>query len=162
MTGGPGYIRAGEVPYREIGSREPAEAFAVLLEAGANPDAKAPNGSSLLHLAVGSGNLDIIRTLGAAGVDFDQPNDDNLTALDVAEGKRPEGDEGDEGAEAEGGRGAGAGGRGGRGRAPDPEIGVLLRELMGLPPAPPAPPPASLTSPDFEAAPPLNPAEGAE
>ena len=35
MTGGPGYIRAGEVPYREPGSRKGDDAFKVLIEAGA-------------------------------------------------------------------------------------------------------------------------------
>src|SRR6185295_17594767 len=47
MTGGPGYIRSGVVPYREPGSRKPADAFAVLLKAGANPNAKGPDGSTL-------------------------------------------------------------------------------------------------------------------
>ena len=136
MTGGPGYIRDGEVPYRESGSRKPEDAFAVLLDAGANPNAKAPDGSTLLHQAVGSGNLDIIRALADAGVDFDQPNNDGLTALDVADGKRPEGDNGARGA---GPAGRGGRGRGGRGRTPDPEVAILLRELMGLPPAPSPP-----------------------
>ena len=143
MTGGPGYIRAGEVPYREPGSREPQDAFAVLLDAGANPNAKAPDGATLLHQAVGSGNLDIIRALGEAGVDFDQPNGDGLTALDVADGKRPEGETEGRGA---GPAGRGGRGRGGRGRTPDPEVAILLRELMGLPPAP-APPATSEEEP---------------
>ena len=139
MTGGPGYIRSGDVPYREPGSRNPADAVALLLEAGANPDASAPNGSTLLHQAVGTRNLDIIQALGDAGVDFDQTNDDGFTALDVAEGRRPEG-------EAAEGRGAGppggGRGRGGRGGPPPPEVAALLRELMGLPAAPAAPPEA--------------------
>jgi ankyrin repeat protein len=140
MTGGPGYIRSGDAPYRESGSRRPEDAVAVLLAAGANPDAKAPDGATLLHQAAQAGNLDIIRALADAGVDFDQPNADGLTALDVAEGRRPEG------ADAQGGRGDGANGRGGRGRGgrggASPEAANLLRELMGLPPAPAAALPA--------------------
>src|SRR5205814_9491929 len=100
MTGGPGYIRSGTVPYREPGSRKPLDAFALLLKAGANPNAKAPDGSTLLHQAAAAGNLDMIRALADAKVKFDEPNKDGLTALDVAEGKRPEG------ARAEGTRGA--------------------------------------------------------
>src|SRR5262249_45767309 len=58
MTGGPGYIRSGTVPYREPGSRKPEEALALLLKAGANPNAKGPDGSTLLHMAAQAGNLD--------------------------------------------------------------------------------------------------------
>jgi uncharacterized protein len=133
MTGGPGYIREGRAPYREAGSREPAEAFAVLLQAGANPDAKAPDGSTLLHQAARAGNLDMIRALADAGVDFAQPDAAGLTALDVVEGRRPEG------AGPRGGGPPGAGrGRGGRG-APAQEVASVLRAYMGLPPAPAAP-----------------------
>jgi hypothetical protein len=143
MTGGPGYLRTAgaPIPYREPGSRKPADALAVLLKAGANPNAKAPDGSTLLHQAVQARNLDMIRSLADAKVKFDQPNNDGLTALDVAEGKQPP--------NAAGGRGArgaappaGGGARGGRGAAAGPttqDVAKLLRELMGLPPAPPAP-----------------------
>ena len=140
MTGGPGYIRAGEVPYREPGSRKGDEAFKLLIEAGANPNAKAPDGQSLLHQVARAGNLELIRVLAAAKVDFEQKNNDAFTALDVAEGKRPAG-----AAPAGPGRGRGAppaggrGGRGGRGAASPQDVAKLLRELMGLPPAPPAP-----------------------
>ena len=141
MTGGPGYIRAGEVPYREPGSRKGDDAFKVLIEAGANPNAKAPDGQSLLHQVARAGNLELIKVLAAAKVDFEQKNNDGFTALDVAEGKRPAG-----AAAPAGGRGRGAapppggrGGRGGRGAASPQEVAKLLRELMGLPPAAPAP-----------------------
>jgi hypothetical protein len=140
MTGGPAYVgRDGAVPYREPGSRKPADAFAVLLKAGANPNAKAPDGSTLLHQAAAANNLDMIRVLADAKVKFDEPNKDGLTALDIAEGKTPPG------AAARGARGAappagGARGRGGRGGGTTPQdVAKLLRELMGLPPAPSAP-----------------------
>jgi ankyrin repeat protein len=140
MTGGPGYIRSGTVPYREPGSRKPADAFALLLKAGANPNAKAPDGSTLLHQAAAAGNLDMIRALADAKVKFDEKNKDGLTALDIAEGKRPPNNA------VEGARGAvppvagGARGRGGRGGgAGQQEAAKLLRELMGLPPAAPVP-----------------------
>jgi ankyrin repeat protein len=137
MTGGPGYIRSGAVPYREPGSRKPLDAFVVLLKAGSNPNAKGPDGSTLLHQAAAAGNLDMIRALAEAKVKFDEPNKDGLTALDVAEGKRPAG------AANEGARGAappeGGRGRGGRGGTTPEDVAKLLRELMGLPPAPPVP-----------------------
>ena len=130
MTGGPAYIREGAAPYREPGSRKPEEAFALLLEAGANPNAKSPDGTTLLHSAARAGNLEMIRALAKAKVDFSQKNDDGFTALDVAEGKK-----------AASGAGARAGGPpgGGRGRgrgASQQDVAKLLRELMGLPPAP--------------------------
>ena len=145
MTGGPGYIRSGAVPYREPGSRKPLDAFVLLLKAGANPNSKGPDGSTILHQAAQAANLDMIRALADAKVKFDEPNKDGLTALDIAEGKRPPG------ARAEGGRGgappAGGGGRGrgGRGGTTPQDVAKLLRELMGLPPAPPAAPAADTT-----------------
>ena len=139
MTGGPGYIRSGPAPYREPGSRKPLDAFVLLLKAGANPNAKGPDSSTLLHQAAAANNLDMIRALADAKVDFKATNKDGLTALDVAEGKRPAV------AAAQGARGAapppagGARGRGGRGAANPQDVAKLLRELMGLPAAPPAP-----------------------
>ena len=136
MTGGPGYIRDGAVPYREPGSRKPEDAFAVLLQAGANPNAKGPDGVPLLHQVARAGNLELIRALAAAKVDFNQKNNEGFTALDVAEGRQPAA------GPARGGRGAppaGGRGRGGRGAASQQDVAKLLRELMGLPPAPPAP-----------------------
>jgi ankyrin repeat protein len=131
MTGGPAYIRDGAPPYREPGSRKPEEAVAILLEAGASPNAKSFDGTTLLHQAARLGNLEMIRALAKAKVDFTQKNDDGFTALDVAEGKKTEG--------AAGPRAGGPGGGRGRGRgASQDDVAKLLRELMGLPPAPPS------------------------
>ncbi len=129
MTGGPAYIRDGAAPFREPGSRKPEDALALLLASGANPNAKALDGTTMLHQAARAGNLASIRALAVAHVDFNQPNTDGFTALDVAEGKQPA---------AAQGRGAAppAGpGRPGRGASPE-EVAKVLRELMGLPPAP--------------------------
>src|SRR5688572_22344058 len=81
MTGGPAYIRDGAAPYREPGSRKADEAFALLIAAGANPNAAGPDGATLLHQVARSGNLELIRVLAAAKVDFTQKNKDGLTAL---------------------------------------------------------------------------------
>ena len=106
MTGGPAYIREGAAPYREPGSRKPEDAFALLLTSGANPNAKGPDGSTLLHQAARTGNLEMIRVLASAKVDFDQKNNDGFTALDVAEGKQPAGGAGARGGVPPGGPGA--------------------------------------------------------
>jgi ankyrin repeat protein len=142
MTGGPGYIRDGAVPYREPGSRKPEDAFAVLIQGGANPNAKGPDGNTLLHQAARAGNLDMIRALAAAKVDFNLQNNDKLTALDVAEGKQPAGRAAGPG-RGRGGAPPGGRGRVGRGAASQQDVAKLLRELMGLPPAPPAAPAAA-------------------
>lgn len=136
MTGGPAYIREGAAPYREPGSRKPEDAFALLMASGANPNAKGPDGTPLLHQVARAGNLEMIRAMAAAKVDFTQTNNDGFTALDVAEGRQPAagGGAGRRG----GGPPPGAFGRGrGRGATPQ-DVAKLLRELMGLPPAPPA------------------------
>jgi len=125
LTGGPAFIRGeGRAPYREPGSRNPEDALAVLLEAGASPDSKAPEGSTLLHQAVQLGSLNMIRALAESGVNFDQTNDDGLTPLEVAEGA-PSPDERPDQKVREG--------------APPEDIAKLLRELMDLPPAPASP-----------------------
>jgi uncharacterized protein len=151
MTGGPGYIRDGAAPYREPGSRKPEDAFALLLQSGANPNAKGPDGATLLHLAARAGNLEMIRALAVAKVDFDQKNNDGFTALDVAEGKQPAAGAGRGGRA--GGGGGGGRGRGGRGAASQQEVAKLLRELMGLPPAAPAPAAAPTQTPAAAEAP---------
>ena len=52
LAGGPGFTRLGLAPFREQSNREPVEALKVLLAAGANVNAKAPDGSTALHQAV--------------------------------------------------------------------------------------------------------------
>ena len=149
MTGGPGYIRAGTVPYREPGSRKPEEAFALLIKAGANPNAKGPDGTPLLQMAAQTGNLEMVRDLAQAGVDFKATNKDGLTALDVVEGKKPAGrGAGERGAPPAGG--GGGRGRGGRGAASSQDMAKLLRELMGLPPVPPAAAPPAVPAGDAQ------------
>ncbi len=129
MTGGPAYIREGAAPYREPGSRKPADALALLLTSGANPNAKGPDGTTLLHQAARAGDLEMVRTLAAAGVDFTLKNNDGFNALEVAEGKGAPTGRGRGGAPGGGGRGRGRG-------AAQQDVAKVLRELMGLPPAP--------------------------
>ena len=86
IQGGPGYTRApGVPPYREPGSREALEATKLLLAAGANANAKAPDGATPLHQAVQAQQVEMIRALVASGAKLDTGNKDNLTPLGAAE-----------------------------------------------------------------------------
>jgi len=130
MAGGPGDIRENEAPpFREIADREPIDAMRVLLAAGADPNRRTANGSTLLHDVARARDLDMIRMLTEYGITLDATNSDGLTALDVAEGRRAEG-----AGPPRGGFGGFAGGFGpGAGdddRATTEEVAALLRELM--------------------------------
>jgi len=86
IQGGPGYgVRTTPPPFREPGSRQPLEALQVLLDAGANPNAKAADGSTPLHQAVQLQQVAMIRALVAKGAKLDAVNKDNLTPLLAAE-----------------------------------------------------------------------------
>jgi uncharacterized protein len=127
MAGGPGDIREGEdPPFREIADRKPAHAMAVLLEAGADPNRQTARGSTLLHDAARARMMDVIEVLAAHGAQLDALNEDGLTALDVAEGRRAEG------AEAPRGPGGPPGllGLASDDRPSREEIAAKLRELM--------------------------------
>jgi ankyrin repeat protein len=89
FAAGPGFGRLIAPPYREASNRDPGEALKVLLEAGANPNAKAPDGATLLHQAVTARRTDMIRALVAAGAKLDAVNKDNLTPLLLAEKPEP-------------------------------------------------------------------------
>lgn len=89
FSAGPGFDRLGPPPFREASNREPFEAVKVLLAAGANPNAKSADGSTLLHQAVTARQVPIIRALVAAGAKLDAVNKDNLTPLLVAEKPEP-------------------------------------------------------------------------
>ena len=130
MAGGPGDIREGEdPPFREVANRNPVDAMAVLIAAGADPNRTTGEDSTLLHDAVRARNLDVVELLAANGAVLDAANGDGLTALDVAEGRRAEGSEG-------GNRprfGGGIPGLPGQGEDTRPsleEIAGRLRELM--------------------------------
>jgi ankyrin repeat protein len=138
FAGGPGFNRLGPPPYREASNRDPLEATKVLLAAGADPNAKAPDGGTPLHQAVQARQVAIIRTLVAAGAKLDAVNKDNLTPLLLAE-KPP------------------TAGRGDMMMDPDAykpkqdskeEVIAALRELMGLGPNDPAPVPPPLPKSD--------------
>ena len=89
FSAGPGFDRLGPPPFREASNREPLEAIKVLLAAGANPNAKAPDGAYLLHQAVQARQVPIIKALVEAGAKLDVVNKDNLTPLLLAEKPEP-------------------------------------------------------------------------
>lgn len=134
FAAGPGFERLIAPPFREAATRDPGEALKVLLEAGANPNAKAPDGATLLHQAVTTRRTDMIRTLVAAGAKLDAVNKDNLTPLLLAEKPEPPPPPGNNNDS-----------RGWRPRRDSREqVIATLRELMKLGPNDPAPVPPPL------------------
>jgi ankyrin repeat protein len=89
FAAGPGFDRLIAPPFREPSNRDPGEALKVLLDAGANPNAKTADGATLLHQAVAARRTDMIRTLAAAGAKFDAVDKDNMTPLLLAEKPEP-------------------------------------------------------------------------
>jgi ankyrin repeat protein len=89
FAAGPGFGRLIAPPFREPSNRDPADALKVLLDAGADPNAKTADGATLLHQAVAARRTDMIRSLAAAGAKFDAVNSDNLTPLLLAEKPEP-------------------------------------------------------------------------
>ena len=89
FAAGPGFDRLSAPPFREPSDRDPANAVKALLAAGANPNVKAPDGSTPLHQAVQARQVAIIRALVAAGAKLDAVNKDNLTPLQLAEKPEP-------------------------------------------------------------------------
>jgi ankyrin repeat protein len=90
MAGGPGDIREGaKPPFREVSNRNPADAVKLLLDAGANPNAKTPAGDSALHWAAFDGKPDIVRVLAAGGADLNLKDGSGRTALQVVESQSP-------------------------------------------------------------------------
>jgi cytohesin len=89
FAAGPGFDRLIAPPFREASNRDQGDALKVLLDAGANPNAKTNDGATLLHQAVTARRTDMIRALVAAGAKVDAVNKDNLTPLLLAEKPEP-------------------------------------------------------------------------
>jgi ankyrin repeat protein len=140
FAAGPGFDRLVAPPYREAANRDPGEALKVLLDAGANANAKTTDGATLLHQAVTARRIDMIRSLVAAGAKLDAVNKDNLTPLLLAEKPEPPPPPGNN-----------TDSRTWRPRRDSrEEVIATLRELMKLgpndpAPVPPAPPAAAAT-----------------
>ena len=136
FAAGPGFERLIAPPYREPGSRDAGEALKVLLDAGADPNAKSTDGTSLLHQAVTARRTDVIRALVARGarLDITNVNKDNLTPLQLAEKPEPPPPPGNN-----------TDSRTWKPRRDSREqVIATLRELMHLGPDDPAPAPAPL------------------
>ena len=134
FAAGPGFERLIAPPYREPSNRDPGDALKVLLDAGANPNAKSTDGATLLHQAVTARRTDMIRALAAAGAKFDAVNKDNLTPLLLAEKPEPPPPPGNNN-DARAWRPR---------RDSREEVIATVREVMGLGPNDPAPVPPPL------------------
>ena len=90
MAGGPGDIREGaKPPFREVSDRDPVHAVKLLIDAGANVNAKTPKGDAALHLAATKGKLEIVKTLAAGGANLRIKNAKGKTALQLVEAQKP-------------------------------------------------------------------------
>lgn len=90
MAGGPGDIREGKIgEFREPGDRDAGNAVKVLLEAGANPNAKNEAGDTPLHVAAYNGRLGPLRELVAAGADITLRDAAGKTALELVDTMPP-------------------------------------------------------------------------
>jgi ankyrin repeat protein len=141
FAAGPGFDRLIAPPYREASNRDQGAALQVLLDAGANPNAKGVDGASLLHMAVTARRVDMIRALVAKGASLDAVNKDNLTPLLLAEKPEPPPPPGNN-----------TDSRTYRPRRDTREAVIAtLRELMKLGPNDPAPVPPPLPTPEPDA-----------
>jgi uncharacterized protein len=131
FAAGPGFDRLGPPPFREPSNREPIDAVNLLLAAGADPNVKAPDGSTPLHQAVTLRQVPIVRALVSAGADLGATNKDNLTPLLLAEQPEPPPPPGNN-TDPRVYR---------RPRDTREDVIAALRELMGLGPDDPAPVP---------------------
>lgn len=90
MAGGPGDIREGIAPpFREVSNRNPVDAVKVLLAAGADADAKTPDGDTALHLAAFAGKMEVVRALVEGGADMNVKDAAGKTALQVVSEQKP-------------------------------------------------------------------------
>ena len=120
MAGGPGDIREGAAPpFREVSNRDPLDAMQALIDAGANVNAKTPEGDSTLHIAAFAGKLDVVRLLAKNRADLSLKDGAGLTALQVVEKQSPRPPPPTSGALA-----------GEKQGAQPTEVAALLRELM--------------------------------
>ena len=84
--GGPGFGRVGPPPFREPGSRKPADAVQVLIDAGADVNAQGiDDGDTVLHQATRRNDVDVMRTLLKAGANADVYNWVGERPIEIAE-----------------------------------------------------------------------------
>ena len=89
IAGGPNDLRYGPPQFREPGNRDPFAALSVLLEAGADVQARDPRGETALHVAARALDPDMVKALVAHGADLHASNEDGKSALQLVEAMEP-------------------------------------------------------------------------
>ena len=76
----------GNTPLSVVTTWGDVEAARLLLEAGAEIDAKLEFGDTALHRAVLFGNVELVKLFLESGASIDERNDEGRTARDLAKG----------------------------------------------------------------------------
>ena len=85
VAGGPNDLRYGPPKFRESADREPLDAVNLLLQAGADVNARGPDDETALHLAAKALDPRIVKVLVQSGAALDAKDKNGLTAQQAVE-----------------------------------------------------------------------------
>jgi ankyrin repeat protein len=85
VAGGPNDLRYGPPKFRESADREPLDAVNLLLQAGADVNARGPDEETALHLAAKALDPRIVKALVQSGAALDAKDKNGLTAQQAVE-----------------------------------------------------------------------------
>ncbi len=85
VSGGPNDLRYGLPKFRENADREPLDAVKLLLQAGADVNARGPDDETALHVAAKALDPAIVNALVASGAALDAKDKNGLTAQQAVE-----------------------------------------------------------------------------
>ncbi len=85
VSGGPNDLREGLPTFREAADREPLDAVKLLLQAGADVNARGPDDETALHVAAKALHPGIVKSLVASGAALDAKDKNGLSAQQAVE-----------------------------------------------------------------------------